>query len=108
MAKFSIIERLRDIKSITKELALRLRALTFEDNFDSFIESSLSIPAGTSIRVRNKLQLKANSVILLHSQGTANIGASDNTGEAWTKQDIYIKNYDSNDATLVKVLIMRD
>ena len=108
MAKFSIIEGIRNIQRLTKELSTRLRDLTFTDNFNSFIKKDLTIPAGTSVRFRNELQIKPNSVILLHSIGDTNIGPSDAIGESWTKENIYIKNYGSNNATSVKVLIMRD
>ena len=108
MANFSIIEKLNDLKLMAKELSTRLRDITFTDNFSSFTEEVVEITASGSVRVRNKLQRKPKSVILLFSIGNANIGVSDVVGEEWTTDYLYIKNYGSSTASAVKLLFLRD
>ena len=108
MAKFGKIEVITNILELTRELSTRLRDLTFGDNFNAFIEDGLSIDAGVSVRVLNKLQVKPKSAILMFSIGDANIGASNIAGEEWTSNHIYLKNYGSSDATSVKFLITKE
>ena len=108
MANFGKIEVISNFLELTRELSVRLRDLTFTDNFDSFIEDDLSLAAGASVRVRNKLTTKAKSAILMFSIGDANIGPSDVAGEEWTNDYIYLKNYGSNNATNIKFLITKE
>ena len=108
MANFSIIEKINDLKLMARELSTRLRDITFSDNFSSFTEEVVEITSLGSVRVRNKLQRKPKSVILLYSIGDANIGASDVVGEEWTADYLYIKNYGTSTANAVKLLFLRD
>ncbi len=108
MSKFGKIELITNILELARELSVRLRDLTFTDNFNAFIEDGLTINAGSSVRVLNKLQIKPKSAILMFSIGDANIGPSDVAGEAWTSNHIYLKNYGSNNATSVKFLITKE
>lgn len=108
MAKFGRIEVITSLLELTRELSTRLRDLTFTDNFNAFIEDGLTINAGSSVRIVNKLQIKPKSAILLFSIGDTNIGPSDIAGEAWTSNHIYLKNYGSNNATSVKFLITKE
>lgn len=108
MAQFSIIEGIKDLKLLAKELSTRLRDISFTDNFVSFTENDLTITAGSSLRVRNKLQTVPKTVILQYSVGGSDIGPSDISGESFTKEYIYIKNYGSATVTSVKLLIMKD
>lgn len=108
MAVFAKIELITNILSLAREISVRMRDLNFTDNFNAFIEDGLTINAGASVRVLNKLQIKPKSAILMFSLGDANIGASNVAGEEWTSTHIYLKNYGSNNATSVKFLITKE
>ena len=97
MAKFRI-ETLKTLERIVKELATGLRALTFGDNFDSFETDELTLASGASTKVRNRLTIVPTRFIIIWAKGEANIGASDTTGEDWSNEFIYLKNYGSNTA----------
>lgn len=107
MAKFGLIETIQSISQLTRELSTRLRALTFEDNFDAFETEVTEITSGASVRVRNQLTQTPSKYIIVSATGEANIGKSDTSGEEWTKDYIYFKNYGSNTATDVKIIILR-
>lgn len=107
MAKFGIIETIQNIAQLTQELSTRLRALTFSDNFDSFETEVVEITSGSTIRVRNQLTQTPSRYILVSATGETNIGKSDASGEEWDANYIYFKNYGSNTATNVKIVIMR-
>ena len=103
MAKFSIIESINDLKSLTKELSTRLRALTFTDNFSSF-ELDLTIAATTEVaNIRNQLTFTPTRVINLGQTGNGLITKGDT---AWDGNYLSIKNHGSVEV-IVKLLFIR-
>lgn len=105
MASFRI-ETLKELPRIVKELAIGLRALTFGDNFDSFETAELTLASGASVKVRNQLKITPTRCILVWATGDANIGASNVTGEDWSNNFVYFKNYGSNSATF-RMIVLR-
>jgi hypothetical protein len=67
MAKFNL-ERIKDIVNLTRQLAVGLRDLNFNDNFSSYIEE-ITIPATTEYRVRHDLNTTPSGYIIKEQTG---------------------------------------
>lgn len=102
MAKFNIIETLSDLKSLTKELSTRLRALTFSDNFDSF-EADLTVPQNDEITTRNQLTQTPSRYIIVSQEG----GGLITRGSVWDSNYISFKNASGSEDAVVKIVVMR-
>lgn len=106
MAKFNIIETLSDLKTITKELSTRLRALTFGDNFDSY-EVSLTVPGvaapNNEITTRNQLTVIPSRYIIVSQEG----GGLITRGSVWDANYISFKNASSSEDAKITVIVMR-
>lgn len=105
MSKFRL-ETLKELPRIVKELSAGLRSLTFGDNFDSFETAEITLASGASTKVRNQLTIVPTRFIIVWAKGDANIGASNATGEEWSSNFVYFKNYGSNSATF-RALVLR-
>lgn len=99
--KFNI-ENLKDIRKLAKELAVGLRRLAFNDNFEGF-EVKLTIPASSTITVRNQLSFIPSRYIILSQEGNGLITKS---STAWTLNYLYFDNNGSNEVTTT-MYIMR-
>jgi hypothetical protein len=95
------LEGLKDIARIVKELAIGLRNLNFSDNFTSF-EVDDTITSGSTIVVRNKLNLEPTRWILTDTNGDGVISR----GSTWDKNYISFKNNGSISAT-IKIIILK-
>lgn len=106
MAKFNIIETLNDLKSLTKELSTRLRALTFTDNFASF-EVDLIVPGAAApnneITTRNQLTQTPSRYIIVSQEG----GGLITRGSVWDSNYISFKNASTSEDATVKIVVMR-
>ena len=102
MAKFNIIDSLKTVKELSKELSTRLRALTFDDNFKSF-EKEITIPATTEVSIRNELTTIPNYVINVGQTGNGLVTKGDT---AWNINYLTIKNNGAASVT-VKLLFLR-
>ena len=106
MSKFNILETLNDLKSITKELSTRLRALTFGDNFDSF-EVKLTVPGAAApnneITTRNQLTQIPTRYIIVSQEG----GGLITRGSVWDTNYISFQNASTSDDAKITVIVMR-
>ena len=106
MAKFNIIETISNMRSLTKELSTRLRALTFSDNFDSF-ELDITVPGAAApnneITVRNNLTQEPTRYIIVSQEG----GGLVTKGSVWNSSYISFKNASTTEDALVKIIVMR-
>ena len=106
MAKFNVIETLKNFKELTKELSTRLRALTFDDNFDSF-EANVVVPGvaapGNEITVRNQLTVEPSRYIIVSQTG----GGLITRGSVWNNNYISFKNASTSEDATITVIVMR-
>lgn len=84
--KFNL-EKILDIKRLTRELTNGLRRLTFSENFTSF-EENVVITAGSTLKIRNKLTTIPSKYIIGVQIGN---GLITKTG-TWDINSIYLIN----------------
>lgn len=96
MAKFSI-ERLREIGTLVKELAIGLRDLNFTDNFTSF-SKTVTISATSESQIRNELTTIPSKYIITDQTGNGLVTRSSST--EWNNNYLYMYNHGSNEVTL--------
>lgn len=101
MSKFRI-ETLKDISRLIKELATGLRALTFTENFDSFVVD-VSLTAGEEKAIRNQLKAQPTYVIVAGQTGNGVITKGD---EAWNINYVTVKNQGA-ETVAAKLLFLR-
>lgn len=97
-----------DLWNWLKELSVGLLKVNFEQNFQSFIVSDITMPAGEEITITNQFQTFYPGVIpsgriIIRQQGDANIIDGDTE---WTSAHLYLKNPSANDA-VVSVLFFK-
>jgi len=106
MAQFSILEQLKKVSDITKELSTRLRALTFGDNFDSF-EVDIIVPGAAApnneITTRNQLTVVPTRYIIASQEG----GGLVTKGSVWNINYISFKNASTSEDAKIKIIVMR-
>lgn len=100
MSKFNIIEQLNNLKEIAREISIRMRKLTFSDNFESF-EVDLTISASSISTIRNRLTKTPTRYIIVSNDGDGVISKS----SPWNQSYISFKNNGSVEAT-VKIIVM--
>jgi hypothetical protein len=96
------IENLKEIRKLVKELAVGLRRLAFKDNFEGF-EVDITIPASSTISVRNQLPFIPSRYIILSQMGN---GLVTKSTIAWTLDFLYFHNNGAAEVT-VKIFVMR-
>ena len=89
-----------DLAFTLRDLANVLRSLSFEDNFDAFVET-VTILAGTELAIRNKLSVVPTKRIILRSKSELIV---DGVTE-WTASHVYLKNLDIADQTVTVAFI---
>jgi len=95
MAKFNI-EKIKDIVNLTRNLAVNLRNLTFDDNFRGF-KATLTISSGSEGRIRNQLNFVPTEYIVTSIDGDAVI--SKGTSE-WDSNYLYLYNNGASSVTI--------
>lgn len=91
-----------DLWSWLKDLATGILKITFQQNFQCFTVSGLSIPAGTEVAITNQFKTSYPGVIptdriITRQQGDANIIDGDTV---WSDSLVYLKNPSVNDAVI--------
>lgn len=97
-----------DLWSWLKELSSGLLKIDFKQNFQSFIVTNLSIPAGVEVSIANQFKVSYPGIIpsgriITRQQGDANIIDGLTT---WTDSHVYLRNPSANDA-VVTVLFFK-
>lgn len=100
MSKINI-ERLRDFFSLTKELGISLRDLTFGDNFKSF-EETVTISATSEYQFRNQLNFIPTRYIIVSQEGN---GVVTKGSTQWTSDFVYLYNNGSVDVTITVIFL---
>lgn len=85
--KFNI-ENLRNIGGLAKELAVGLRKLAFANNFEGF-EVEATIPASSTVSIRNQLNFVPTRYIILSQTGN---GLVTKAPTPWTNNFLYFTN----------------
>lgn len=96
------LERLEDIKNLTKQLAVILRNLDLLNNFGSY-EAELVIPATTEGRIRHDLNVIPTRYIIVSQEGNGLV--TKGTTE-WTDKYAYFYNNGASEVT-IKVNILK-
>jgi hypothetical protein len=96
LAKFNL-EKITDIINLTRNLMVGLRQLTFEDNFESFEEVDLVIPATSEARIRNQLNFIPSKYIITMQTGAGQV--TKGTTE-WNTNYIYLYNNGASSITI--------
>ena len=94
--KFSL-ENLLDIKQVIRQLSIGLSRLSFGDNFESFTETGLVIPAGSEARIRNQLNFIPNSRIITRQDAAGEVVDGDTE---WDLNYVYLKNTGASPVTV--------
>jgi hypothetical protein len=92
------------MKTLTRNLAILLRGLTFKDNFRSFTYSG-TLSANGETKIRNQLTQIPNRYIIGFQTGNALITAS--TTE-WTSDWIYMQNHNATNDAVVNIIFWRE
>jgi hypothetical protein len=100
--KFSL-ENITNIRQLIRHLSAGLEKLNLLDNFETFQVDSLSISAGSEVKVRNQLKSIPSGYIIRFQQGNGLVTAGDTK---WSKDFIYMKNHGASPVTL-KILFTR-
>lgn len=98
--KFNL-ERLKDIVNLTRQLAVGLKNLTFEDNMASYSEE-ITIPATTEYRVRHNLKITPTGYIIKEQSGNGLI--TKGTTEADSNY-YYLYNNGAESVTLTVIIL---
>lgn len=101
MAKINL-ERIQDLISLTRRLAVVLRTMDFINNFDSF-ETEISITAGAETRILNALDSIPTKYIIVDQTGN---GLVTRGNTDWNSNNLYLKNNGANDVT-IKVIFFK-
>ena len=99
MAKFRL-SNLKELSKIVKELMVGLRALTFDDNFESF-EVDVTIAAGAELSIRNNLQITPSRVIIEGQTGNGLLSKG-----TWNENYLIMKNNGAEEVT-AKLLFLK-
>ena len=96
-----------DLWSWLKDLTLGLLKMDFQQNFQSFTVTDLSIPAGMEVSITNQFAnfypgLIPSMRIITRQQGDANIIDGSNV---WTSTHVYLRNPSANDAVVSVVFL---
>jgi hypothetical protein len=97
--KFNI-ERLENVKKLIRFLAVGLKNLKFEDNFNSFKKTSLVIPATSESKIRNELTVTPSKYIITLQTGNGLVTKSVVSGSTWDTNFVYLYNNGSNEVTI--------
>ena len=93
----------RTMDKILSELQTGLTAMTFGDNIDGFF-AEVSIGAGKSLNVNNKLTTVPGGFIVVRQRGNGLI--TEDTTKRWSLQDLWIKNNGAETVT-AKIFFLR-
>lgn len=99
--KFNL-ERLQNIKDLTRELAVGLKNLTFEQNFKSF-EVVLDISPSEEVSIRNQLSFIPSRYIIVSQKGN---GVVTKSNTEWTQESLFMYNHGPN-AVSITINFMR-
>lgn len=103
MSKFNILETIKEISKMGREIAVRMKSLTFSDNFESF-EVDIDILANSErANIPNSLKLIPKRYIIVSQVGDGLITKGDT---AWNINYISFKNNGSNNVT-AKIIVLR-
>jgi hypothetical protein len=85
-----------------KELSAGLLKINFQENFQSFIVTNITIPAGQSATITNQFAKSYPGIIpsgriIIRQMGDANIIDGPNQ---WTTEHLYLQNPSANNATI--------
>lgn len=91
-----------------RDLTIGLQKIDFQQNFQAFIVTNVSIPSGQEIAIPNQLNVSypgtiPSGRIITRQKGDANIIDGD---REWTATHLYLKNPSANDA-VVSVLFFK-
>jgi hypothetical protein len=97
-----------DLWSWLKDLSNGLLKIDFKQNFQSFIVTDISIPAGMEVPITNQFQSSYSGVIpsgriIIRQTGDANIIDGDTE---WTSTQLYLKNPSANDAVVTVLFFL--
>lgn len=65
----AILTSARDLKDLAKKVQDVLSALTFQDNMEAFEETGISIGAGETVTIKNKLTFVPKKYIITAQSG---------------------------------------
>lgn len=87
-----------DLQYVMKELATVLRNLSFEDNFQGWVEE-VTIPAGAELKIFNRLQNTIPSYrLILRGKAGSELVVDGDT--AWDFENVYLKNTGGSPVTV--------
>jgi len=96
--KFNL-DRIRDVATLAKELAIGLSKLDFTNNFQSF-ETTVEIAATTEAKIDNELAFIPTRYIVV-SQTDGGLITKGTT--SWTNQSLYLYNNGASTATITVI-----
>ena len=93
-----------DLQYVMKELATGLRRLSFNDNFEGWVQQ-VSIPAGTEIALQNRLEAKIpNYKLILRGKAGAESVVDGDT--EWNLEKVYLKNVGGSTVTVTVAFLV--
>jgi len=104
-ALLNIFEYLKvHLTATLKNLSAGLRKLNFEDNFEGWTETNLSIPAGTEVPIRNQIspEIPTKRIIVRGGSGAQSVtdGVTD-----WNSNFVYLTNQGGSPVTISVVFL---
>jgi hypothetical protein len=99
------VDKLKNFTALVRELATGLKRLDFDNNFESFETSDLTIAANTEEKIRNELDPAIpTKMVIVKQTGNGLVTAGDT---AWTSNYVYIKNNDASNSVTVRVIFFK-
>lgn len=97
------LDRITSLTRLVKELSVGLIKLSFSDNFESF-EETVSIPATTTAKIRNKLQVIPTKRVIVKQNLEGAISDSTTT---WSKDFVYLTNHHATNTVILTVVFFK-
>lgn len=85
-----------------RQLSLGLARLSFEDNFEGFVEE-VEIAAGVELQITNKIDTTPSKRVILRAD-EGGLSITDGPTE-WTEDFVYLKNYGAMTGTVTVVFL---